>query len=79
MQLRVMIYTESDKSAVFTLIICPYTQNLDKLQQPDLTGIFGTNNIILYSFATQPWVVTPDQINVLVVGFPDPNYPESEF
>ena len=23
--------------------------------------------------------VRPDQINVLVVGFPDPNYPESEF
>ena len=24
-------------------------------------------------------VPRPDQINVLVVGFPDPNYPESEF
>ena len=24
-------------------------------------------------------VIRPDQINVLVVGFPDPSYPESEF
>ena len=24
-------------------------------------------------------VFRPDQINVLAIGFPDPNYPESEF
>ena len=31
------------------------------------------NTVTLYSS------LRPDQINVLVVGFPDPNYPESEF
>ena len=50
MQLRVMMYIESKKSAVFVLVICTYKQNLNELQQPDLTGIFGTNNI--YSFVT---------------------------
>ena len=52
-----MMYTESKKSAVFVLVICTYRpkQSLNELQQPDLTGIFRTNNI--YPFATQPWVV----------------------
>ena len=52
MQLRVMMYIESKKFAVFVLVICTYKQSLNELQEPDLTGIFGTNNI--YSFATQP-------------------------
>ena len=52
MQLRAIIYTESKKSAVFVLVICTYKQSLNELQQPNLTGIFGTNNI--YTFATQP-------------------------
>ena len=50
-----MMYIESKKSAVFVLVTCTYKQSLNELQQPDLTVIFGTNNI--YSFATQPWVV----------------------
>ena len=50
-----MMYIESKKSIVFLLPIWTYKQSLNELQQPDLTGIFGTNNI--YSFATKPWVV----------------------
>ena len=38
-----MIYTESDKSAVFVLVICPYEQSLDELQQPDLTAWYLWN------------------------------------
>ena len=55
MQLRVIIYVESKKSAVFVSVIYTYKQSLNELQQPNLTGIFGTNNI--YSLATQPWVI----------------------
>ena len=47
MQLRVIMYTESKKSDVFVLVICTYKQSLNELQQPDLAGIFGTNNIYL--------------------------------
>ena len=57
MQLRVIKYSESKKSAVFVLFICTYKQSLNELQQPNLTGIVGTNNIYVYSFATQPWLV----------------------
>ena len=28
----------------FVLVICIYKQSLNELQQPNLTGIFGTNN-----------------------------------
>ena len=52
LQLRVMMYIESKKSAVFVLVICIYKQSLNELQQPKLTGIFGINNI--HYFATQP-------------------------
>ena len=45
MQLKVMVCIESKKSAVFVLDICTYQPSLNELQQPDLTGIFGTNNI----------------------------------
>ena len=39
MQLRVMMYIKSMKSAVFALrVICTYKQNLNELQQHDLTG-----------------------------------------
>ena len=50
MQLGVIMYIESKKSDVFVLVFCTYAQSLNDLQQPDLTGIFATNNI--YS-----WVV----------------------
>ena len=33
--------------------------------------------MLLLSIAS--FALRPDQINVLVVRFPDPNYPESEF
>ena len=49
------MYIESKQSAVFftiVLVICTYKQSLNELQQDDLTGIFGTDNI--YSFALQP-------------------------
>ena len=61
MQLRVMMYIESKKSAVFmldlVLVICTYKQNLNELQPPDLTGITGISlepTTYIYSFATQP-------------------------
>ena len=39
MQLRVMMYIKSKKSAVFVLrVICTYKQSLNQLQQHDLTG-----------------------------------------
>ena len=39
MQLRVMMYIKSKKSAVFVLrVICTYKQSLNELQQHDLTG-----------------------------------------
>ena len=43
--LRVIMCIETAKSAVFVLVICTYKQSLNELQQPNLTGIFGTNNI----------------------------------
>ena len=48
MQLRVIMYIESKKSNVFVLVICTYKQSLNELQQPNLAGIFGTNNIYLW-------------------------------
>ena len=47
-QLRVIMYIESKKSDVFVLVICIYKQSLNELQQPDLAGIFGTNNVYLW-------------------------------
>ena len=44
----------------FVLVICIYRQSLNELQQPDLTDIFGTNNI--YSFATQPCAVISNDL-----------------
>ena len=32
-----------------------------------------------YNVCASNILIRPDQINVLVVRFPDPNYPESEF
>ena len=51
MQLRVMMFIESKKSTVFCTILL-YKQSLNELQEPDITGIFGTSNI--YALATQP-------------------------
>ena len=54
MQLRVMMYIKSKKSAAFVLrVICTYKQSLNELQQHDLTGRLW-NQQHIYSFATQP-------------------------
>ena len=58
MQLRVMMYLESKKSAVLyyiVLVICTYKQSLNELQRPDLTGIFGTNNIFTPLLHSHEW------------------------
>ena len=62
MQLRVMMYIKSKKSAVFVLrVIYTYKQSLNELQKHmTLLVDFGTNNI--YFFATQPWVVVNNDI-----------------
>ena len=51
MQLRVMMYTESKKSAVFVLVICTYKQSLNELQQPDLAGRLWNQQHILLCYA----------------------------
>ena len=58
MQLRVIIYIESKKFQGFftiVLIICTYKQSLNELQQPDFTGIFGTNNISTHLLYSHEW------------------------
>ena len=49
MQLRVMMYIRSKKSAVFELrVICAYKQSLNELQQHDLTGrLWNQQHILL--------------------------------
>ena len=49
MQLRVMMYIKSKKSAVFVLrVICTYKQSLNELQQHDLTGrLWNQQHILL--------------------------------
>ena len=49
MQLRVMMYFKSKKSAVFVLrVICTYKQSLNELQQHDLTGgLWNQQHILL--------------------------------
>ena len=50
MQLRVMMYIKSKKSAVFvSRVICTYKQSLNELQQHDLTGrLSNQQHILLY-------------------------------
>ena len=40
---------------------------------------YKSMGVLLKDMANLIKTFRPDQINVLVVGFPDPNYPESEF
>ena len=49
MQLRVIMYIKSKKSAVFVLrVICTYKQSLNELQQHDLTGrLWNQQHILL--------------------------------
>ena len=49
MQLRVMMYIKSKKSAVFVLrVVCTYKQSLNELQQHDLTGrLWNQQHILL--------------------------------
>ena len=49
MQLRVMMYIKSKKSAVFVLrVICTYKQSLNELKQHDLTGrLWNQQHILL--------------------------------
>ena len=60
-----MIYTESDKSAVFVSVICPYKQSLDELQQPDLTAwyLWNQQHILLCYIVmsgNKQWFVSND-------------------
>ena len=51
MQLRVMMYIKSKKSAVFVLrVICTYKQSLNELQQHDLTGRLWNQQRILLCY-----------------------------
>ena len=55
MQLRVIMYIKSKKSAVFVLRdICTYKQSLNELQQHDLTGGLWNQQHILLCYTAMP-------------------------